>query len=126
MRGINKATLIGRIGKKDPIRAINDSKVCNFSVATTDFVKREEETTWHKVVCWGNVAEAVDQYMDPGTLVYIEGKIRNRVYESNGVKRGVSEILALIVIKLKDKEGRANNQAKREAKEDKMGLDIPF
>ena len=101
MKSINKATLIGHVGRAPEIRYTQGgSPVANFSIATNEFWtsntgERQERTEWHKIVAWGKLAEFCQEYIQKGSYLYIEGRIQNRSYEDrDGVKRYVTEIRA--------------------------------
>jgi len=96
---INKAILIGNLGEKPELKHLpNGTAVANFSVATTEnWMKdgnKESNTTWHKVKIFGKHAEACAKYLDKGSKAYVEGKIDNRSYEKDGVKKYITEIQA--------------------------------
>ncbi len=90
---LNKVQLIGRTGKEPEVRTVNDSTVASVSLATSEKKKDGTEITdWHNLVFWGKSAEAVQKYVQKGTLLYIEGKIHTRSYEREGQKKYVTEI----------------------------------
>lgn len=100
-RGLNKAMIIGHAGK-DPTTAALPSGlvVTEFSLATTESWKdkqtgeKKEATEWHNVKLFGKVAEIAADYVRKGTLVYIEGKIKTRMWEKDGAKHYKTEIHA--------------------------------
>lgn len=100
MSGINKVILIGRLGKDPDIRTFETgAKRASFTLATSEFYKdkngnRIENTEWHNIVCWRNLAENAQQYLSKGKLIYLEGKLRTRSWEENGSKRYITEIEA--------------------------------
>ena len=98
---INKAILIGNLGKDPELRNTQSGQaVCNFSVATTDRYKDaqgnvHDDTTWHNIVVWGKLAEICSEILSKGSKVYIEGKIQNRKWKDTaGVDRYTTEINA--------------------------------
>lgn len=98
---INKAILIGRLGKDPEVRYTPDgAMVTTFSLATDRQWKdkngeRAQETEWHNIVVFGKLAEICGNYLAKGLLVYIEGRIRSRSWEGkDGVKRYTTEIIA--------------------------------
>lgn len=97
---VNKAILVGRVGKPVEVRTAGESKVASFSLATTEKYKDsktgewKENTEWHNIVCWRNSAELAEKYVQKGMLLYIEGKLRTRSWEKDGEKRYVTEIIA--------------------------------
>lgn len=100
MSGINKVILIGHLGKDPEVRTFeNGTKKANFSLATTEYYKdkdgnRQEQTEWHNIVCWRNLAEIAEKYLTKGKLIYVEGKIKTRSWEDNGAKKYITEIEA--------------------------------
>jgi single-strand DNA-binding protein len=100
MRGVNKAILVGNVGKDPEVRVTgNGTSVTTLNVATTkSWMKgsdRQEKTEWHRVVCWGKLADIVGEYIRKGRQIYIEGEIRTRKWEDNkGAERYTTEIVA--------------------------------
>jgi len=100
MASVNKAILIGNLGRDPEIKYTPSGQaVTNFSIATTERYKdkngeQQERTTWHNIVAWGRQAEIAKEYLAKGSPVYIEGRIDNRSYEDkDGNKRYISEIV---------------------------------
>ena len=98
MRGINKALLVGNLGKDPETRYTGDGKaVTSFSVATSESWKgrdgsQQEKTEWHNCVTFGRLAEIAGEYLRKGSKVYIEGKIQTDSYEKDGQKRYSTKI----------------------------------
>ncbi|MCF0166469.1 MAG: single-stranded DNA-binding protein [Bacteroidales bacterium] len=99
---LNKVMLIGNAGKDPDIRHL-ESGVCRatFTLATSDRIKDKttgesrEQTEWHNIVLWRNLAELAEKYIRKGTSVYVEGSIRYRTYtDKDGATRTISEIVA--------------------------------
>ena len=100
MAGVNKVILIGNLGRDPEIITFdNGVKKAGFSLATTESYKNKEgnrvdQTEWHNIVMWRWLAEIAEKYLHKGDQVFIEGKIRTRSYEVDGVKKYVTEIVA--------------------------------
>jgi single-strand DNA-binding protein len=101
MSGVNKVILIGRLGKDPEVRNLdNGAVVANFSIATSESYKdrttgeKKEITEWHNIVLWRGLAEIAQKYLRKGDMVYIEGKLRTRSWEKEGVTRYTTEIVA--------------------------------
>lgn len=97
----NRVQLIGRLGRDPELRLLDSGKsVVNFSLATSEnftnsLGEKKEETQWHHIVAWGNLAEISDKYLRKGSEVAIEGKLTHRSYEGkDGQKRFVTEVVA--------------------------------
>ncbi len=98
---VNKAILIGNLGKDPDLRYTAGGRaVATFSLATSDQWtgqdgEKKESTIWHNIVCWGKTAELAKEYLRKGRQVYIEGRIVNRSYDDKeGNKKYISEVVA--------------------------------
>lgn len=97
----NKSQLIGRLGRDPDVRFTAEGKaVANLAVATTESWKdkasgeRKEKTEWHRVVLFGKLAEIARDYLHKGALVMLEGPIRTRKWQKDGVDQYTTEIHA--------------------------------
>ena len=107
MRGLNKVTLIGNLGKDPEIQTLEGNiSVAKFSLATTEVFKdksgnSQNQTEWHSIVLWRSLAEMAHKYLVKGSLVYVEGKIKTRSFDDKeGTKRFVTEIIGEQLIML--------------------------
>jgi single-strand DNA-binding protein len=102
MAGVNKAILIGNLGRDPELRYTqNGQAVVNFTLATSESWndkssgEKVERTEWHRIVVWGKVGELCAQYLTKGRSVYVEGRIQTREWEDKeGQKRRTTEINA--------------------------------
>lgn len=100
MSGINKAILVGHLGKDPEVRHLEGNvTVASFPLATSEMYnkdgRRVEQTEWHNIVMWRGLAEVAAKYLFKGKLVYIEGKLRTRTYEDKeGIRRYTTEVVA--------------------------------
>lgn len=92
--------LVGRLGKDPEVRNLeNGATVANFTMATSETYKdkttgdRKEVTEWHNVVLWRGLADIAAKYLHKGDMVYIEGKLRTRSWEKDGVTRYTTEVV---------------------------------
>lgn len=87
MGSVNKVILIGNLGRDAELRYTpGGAAVSNFNMATTDVYKdkegqKKEDTQWHRIVLWGKVAEALQDYLVKGKSVYVEGKLQTRKWK---------------------------------------------
>jgi len=100
MSGVNKVILVGRLGKDPEVRNLESgATVANFTMATSESYKdrvtgeRKEITEWHNIVLWRGLAEVAQRFLHKGDMVYIEGKLRTRSWEKEGVTRYTTEIV---------------------------------
>ncbi len=97
---VNKVILLGNVGRDPEIRYVDGKPVASFSLATTErgFTRADgtvvaEKTEWHNIVMWGKNAEFAEKYVRKGTKLYLEGKLRTRIWEDkNALKHKVTEI----------------------------------
>ncbi|WP_342640912.1 single-stranded DNA-binding protein [Rhodoligotrophos ferricapiens] len=99
---LNKATLIGRLGKDPEIRHTKDGRpVASFSLATSEHWRdratgeRKECTEWHQVVVFSEaLAKVAEQYLRKGSYVYIEGQLQTRKWQhQDGSDRYTTEVV---------------------------------
>lgn len=114
---LNKVMLIGRLGKNPEVNYIQpDLPVAKFSLATSEYYKdkagnKVENTEWHNIVAWRGTAKFIENYLNKGMLVYIEGKLQTRRWESqDGTARYVTEIVVDIIRVLERRDTRDYNQ----------------
>jgi len=96
--GINRVIIIGNMGADPELRYTpSGDAVVNFTLATTESWKdkqgvKQSRTEWHKCTAFRKLAEIIGQYCQKGSKVYIEGKLRTRQWEQDGIKRYTTEI----------------------------------
>lgn len=99
---VNRVILLGHVGSME-IKSFDGQngprKCATFTMATSEKYKDRtgnlvENTEWHNIVSW-NHAELCEKYVQKGSQIYVEGKLRTRSWEDKqGSKRYVTEILA--------------------------------
>lgn len=135
MASLNKVMIIGNVGSDPEMRFTpSGNPVTSFSVATNRVYtpadgERKQETEWFAVVCWNKLAEQCNQFLTKGRLVYAEGRLRTRTWEtSDGQKHYRTEIIANRVTFL-DKQALASLPEDREEEAgtgDVAPEDLPF
>ncbi|MCX8748598.1 single-stranded DNA-binding protein [Snodgrassella sp. B3088] len=101
MSTVNKVILIGRLGRKPEIRysSTNDA-MATFTLATEEKWKdrtgnKQSQTEWHNITMFGKLAEIANQYLEKGSLVFIEGRIQSKKYiDTNQIERLAYNIIA--------------------------------
>lgn len=95
----NKVQLIGRLGQEPEIITFDDgNKMAKFSMATDDSYKdkdgvKVERAYWHNIVVRGGLVTIVENYVQKGQEIAIEGKLTHRSWEDqDGHKRYITEI----------------------------------
>lgn len=101
MRGVNKAILVGTLGKDPETKTFaNGGSLTQFSIATTEAWtdknsgERKEQTEWHRIVINNpKLGEIAQKYIRKGSKVYVEGSIRTRAWtDQSGVEKYTTEI----------------------------------
>jgi len=99
MSTVNKAFLVGHVGRDPEIRYTQSGDpVASFSLATADVWKdrtgqKREQTDWHTVTVFGKQAEVVREYVAKGRLLCVEGQIRYEEWtDKEGTKRRTTKI----------------------------------
>lgn len=99
---VNKVIIIGNLGADPETRQTGSGQsVATLSVATSRTYKdregnRKEETEWHRVVVWGQLADFAQRYLGKGRKVYVEGRLQTRSWDDaqTGQKKYATEIVA--------------------------------
>ena len=124
MRGINKVILVGNLGKDPEHKKLQDgTAVAKLTLATTESFRNkngdvQSRTDWHTIIAWRGLADLAEKFMHKGSLLYIEGKLRNRQYDDKeGNKKYVVEIDAVELVMLDKKEKSSKDEPKNESDE---------
>jgi single-strand DNA-binding protein len=144
-RGVNRVILIGNVGQDPEIRYMpSGGAVANLSLATGDSWtdkktgEIKEAVEWHRVVFFNRLAEIVDEYVRKGSKLYIEGSLRTRSWEQDGITRYATEIVASEMQMLDSKGAggpsevqsqkppQKQKETREQAKFDDFDDDIPF
>lgn len=127
MAAVNKAIILGNLGRDPEVRYTTDGNaVTTFSVATTETRKdrdgnSQEYTEWHRIVVFGRLAEVCGEYLAKGRSVYVEGSIRTRSWDDReGNKRYTTEIVGRTVqfLSPRGESGRQSGGGAPPAEED--------
>jgi single-strand DNA-binding protein len=106
----NKVQLIGNLGNDPEIITLDSGKkLAKLSIATNETYKNAQgekvtDTQWHNIVAWNKTAEIIEQYLQKGSEVAIEGKLTYRSYEDKGgTKKYITEIVCSELLMLGNK-----------------------
>ena len=133
MSSLNKAMIIGRLGRDPEVRYTqSNTAVATMNVATTEKFKDrngelQENTEWHRIIAWGRLAEICQQYLKKGSLAYFEGSIQTNEWEDKeGQKRYTTEIKALKMRMLDSRSGQQQSSAPANKKANTAEIDDSF
>lgn len=97
---INRVIISGNLTRDPELRQTQGgTSVLTMGVAVNDRRKNPSTGEWEDVanfvdcVLWGTRAERVAQYLDKGTKVAIEGRLRYRAWEQDGQRRSKLEVV---------------------------------
>jgi single-strand DNA-binding protein len=106
----NSVRLIGHLGDAPKVIQFESGrKIVNFSIATNETYvdnagNRKSETTWHRLVANGKLANLAEKYLQKGTEVAVEGKLTNRSWDDKeGKKHYMTEVFVSSLMMLKKK-----------------------
>lgn len=110
---INKVILIGNCGKAPEVRTVQGgAKVATVTLATTEKFKDREETEWHTIVFWNGLAEVIEKYVDKGSQLYVEGRIKTEKFQGNdGTDKYITRIVASTIQLLGKKDSQSAPQS---------------
>ena len=98
---LNKAFILGNVTREPEVRALpSGQQVTSFGIATNRFYtssagEKKQEAEFHNIVCFGKLADISSRYLNKGSLVLIEGRIKTRNWvNAQGVKQYKTEIIA--------------------------------
>lgn len=98
---VNKVILIGNLGDDIKMHYFEGgNSIGRFPIATSESYTSKQTgekvttTDWHNIVVRNKLAEICEKYLTKGDKVYVEGKLKNRQWEQDGVKRYSTEIYA--------------------------------
>ena len=92
---MNKVLLTGRVGKDiEAVASKGGNAVAKFSLAVSRYVKGGENTTdWINCVAFGKTAETLEQYVEKGVLILVEGNIKTGSYEKDGSRKYTTDVI---------------------------------
>jgi len=108
MKDINEVKLVGNLGQDPELRSTASGiSVANGSMATTKKFKKDgqwqENTTWHSLVAWREVAEKFAQ-LSKGARVFVCGELTLREWDDrqSGAKRSKVEVLVTRICEVQE------------------------
>lgn len=129
---VNKVIIIGNLGSDPEVRELSTHMtVGRFSVATTTTWKDKNtgeiknKTEWHRIVCYGKLAEFTKNYLKKGVKIFIDGQLVTSTWEGrDGIKRNSTEIAInqLQILSSRQFSGKDQEMVEPVSEQD----DIPF
>ncbi len=98
---LNKVFILGNVTRNPEIRSLPSGQpVANFGLATNRFYKdsageKKQDTEFHNVVAFGRLADLSSRYLNKGSLILVEGRLKTRSWQnSSGMKQYRTEVIA--------------------------------
>jgi len=98
---INSIVLIGNVGRvPEFLKTSNGYAVATIYIATTERYRNSKtdeirsETEWHRVICWGRLAEIAKEYLTVGALICIQGRLNTSSYVKDGKPAYSTNVIA--------------------------------
>lgn len=113
---LNKVILMGRLTRDPEFRqTTSGTPVCRFSLAINrQFANKqtgERETDFVDCDAWRSTAEFISRYFSKGSMILVEGQLRNNNYtDNNGVKHYAMRVLVDNVSFCESKGSSENQQ----------------
>jgi single-strand DNA-binding protein len=128
---LNKVTLIGNTVRDPETRLLRSGQsVTRFSLATNyawqdaQTKAKKEAVDFHDVIAWGKLGDIIAQYVKKGSKIYVEGRLRNRAYQTNdGQRRTAKEIVADNIIMLGHRTARSADPVSRKLVKDDVDVE---
>ena len=108
MPALNRVQLIGRLGRDPESKFTPTGKqVVHFSIAisnrwTTRDGDTRETSEWVNIEVWERLAAVCQEYLQKGSLVYAEGRLKTDKYEDDGETKYFTKVVASTVQFLSD------------------------
>ncbi len=125
---LNRAELIGRLGRDPDVRYTTDGKaIANLALATSEYFRdrdsgqRKEQTEWHRVVLFGKQAEIAGKYLKKGALAYVDGRLRTRKWKNKQGQEQYTTELVGNALTLLDKKNDVSGQERESPHADSIG-----
>lgn len=135
---LNKVMLIGHLGDEVKVHYFDGgSSIGRFPIATNETYTNKKtgekvtNTDWHNIVVRNKLAETCEKYLTKGDKIYCEGRIKNRQYEVDGVKRYSTEIHVFDMTFLSNSKSTSSESQTNKANSNQnipsgMDDDLPF
>ena len=117
---MNQCAFVGRLTAQPELKITPSGKnVCNFTLAVEREFKDangEKAVDYIEFVAWNSQADFVCKWFDKGVRIAVTGKLQTRMYEKDGKKSKVYEVL-VSTVEFADGKREANTNNDSPAKE---------
>lgn len=98
----NQVTLVGNMGNYLNVFDLNNgSKIAKFDMVTTSLVKGKPDFQWHRMFCFGNLADFISNFGGKGKKIAVTGRMVSRTFvNKEGQTKKIDEIQVQHVVGL--------------------------
>ena len=130
MASYNRVILMGHLTRDPELKYVKQrTAVSNIGLAVNDRVKKDEEwvdePTFVEVTLWGRSAEVANEYLEKGSPVLVEGRLKYEAWETDGQKRSRLKVICDRMQMLGRKNGKPEDNGAAVPAGVAQG-DIPF
>jgi single-strand DNA-binding protein len=106
---------MGNVGNTPELRSTPQGvPVTSIRLATHSTIREKNNeivdiTEWHNVVFWRDLANKAVNLLQKNTRIYVEGPLKTRKYEKDGVVRFITEIVAETLIVLDNRKNKEDD-----------------
>ena len=131
--------IVGNLGRDPEMRytpngsAVTTMNVASNRVYTDQAGERVKETTWFRISVWGKQAESVNNYLQKGSMVLVEGELRPdketgapRVFTRNDGTTGASYEISARNVRFLTPRGGTSEEFSGDDGGEMSDEDIPF
>lgn len=125
---MNMCTFTGRLGRDAVTRAVSDTTVTGFSLASDVGFGDRKSTLWLDCSIWGNRGKAIEDYLLKGVQATVIGELSEREYEDKNTKE-TRKSLSIRVVEIQFTSTSQNDESAQNDEpvlDDKLDDDIPF
>lgn len=133
MKSVNKAILLGNVGKDPECRATGSgSVVANLSIACAERFKDTagnwaDRTEWVNLVAFGRTAEVIRDYVRKGHRIHVIGRIQTTSWDdkNSGEKKYRTQVVIDDLVLLEKSEGNTSRPAAQANTRRQQEAEIP-
>lgn len=97
---MNRVIIFGKLGKDPESKPAGTTTVCNFSIATREYIagkngaEGKEHTEWHSITAFGKTADTIAKHLRKGDSMLVSGKLQTQKWvDKDGHERYTTKII---------------------------------
>jgi single-strand DNA-binding protein len=97
---LNSINLIGRLTADPDVKTINNSTLATITIAINYGFGDKKESYFFRAESWGKTADVINQYCKKGNQIAIQGKLRQKKWDSQDGKKNSATYIAIDSLQL--------------------------